>query len=248
MTRQKGFFDSLPGRALALADLLHLRDDWAAGGRLEDIEDEWHRVRHRWFLISSAVAISVFIMTLYYYGVGGQYVDAMNAPRGTDFVLQALPRWDVTWVLSYLWLAMQLFAVVTVFLFAPRRVPFIFATVSLFVVVRTVFLVLTPLGPPQQNIDMTVLNPLFSEGKGVLAFNNENFFSGHTGVPYLLFLIHRPKWLKAVFLSFSVLMGACVLLARNHYTMDVLGAYFMTYAIYRLSRALFGRLDQPAAR
>jgi hypothetical protein len=43
-------------------------------------------------------------------------------------------------------------------------------------------------------------------------------------------------------------MGTCVLLARNHYTIDVIGAYFVTYAIYRLSLVLFGRLDHPTAR
>ena len=80
-----------------------------------------------------------------------------------------------------------------------------------------------------------------------MAFNNENFFSGHTGVPFLLFLLFRVKWVRAVFLVESVAMGACVLLTRNHYTIDVLGAYFMTYAIYRLGLFLFGWLDDTPA-
>jgi hypothetical protein len=238
---------SFPRLALRLADLLHLRDDWAAGSHLSDIEGEWHRVRHRWFSISCAVAIGALIMALYFYGVGGQYVDALAAPSGTDLVLQNIPRWNVTWVLSYCWLGLQLFALAAVFLYAPRRLPYIFATVSLFILIRTVFLVLTPLGPPKQNLDMTRLNPVFSYAKGVLTFNNENFFSGHTGLPYLFFLIHRTPWIKAVFMFFSIVMGACVLLARNHYAIDVLGAYFTTFAIYSLSRWMFGWLDHAPA-
>ncbi len=239
---------SFPRYALKLADYLGLKNGWAAGGHLSDVEAEWHQVRHRWFLISCAFAVAVFIMTLYGYGVGGQYVDALVAPSASDLVLRNIPRWDVMWILSYGWFGLHLFALTTLFLYMPRRVPYVFATVSLFVVIRTIFLVLTPLGPPQQNLDMTTLNPLFSAGKGVLTFNNENFFSGHTGLPYLFFLIHRVPWIKGVFLFFSIVMGACVLLARNHYAIDVLGAYFMTYSIYRLSRWMFGWLDHAPAR
>jgi hypothetical protein len=210
------------------------------------LELEKPEARRR-FLASCVATAAVLVAMLGVYGAGGRYVDALVAPSSTDLVLRNIPRWDATWILSYGWMCLHAFTLATVFLLVPRRMPYIFATVSLFIAIRVVFLVLTPLGPPAQNLDMTRINPLFALGKGMLTFNNENFFSGHTGLPYLFFLIHREPWLKAVFLAASILMGTCVLLARNHYAIDVLGAYFTTYAIYRLSRWTFGRLDPVAA-
>ena len=34
-------------------------------------------------------------------------------------------------------------------------------------------------------------------------------------------------------------MGTCVLLSHNHYTVDVLGAYFVSYSIYVLAERLY---------
>jgi hypothetical protein len=75
-------------------------------------------------------------------------------------------------------------------------------------------------------------------------FDNELFFSGHTGIPFLYFLICRsPSWGRYLYLACSIAMGVCVLLTHNHYAIDVLGAYFMTYSIHALSRRLLHRLD-----
>ena len=107
----------------------------------------------------------------------------------------------------------------------------------------SIFVALNPYGPPDGMINLNaayILSPL----RGILAFDNEFFFSGHTSMPYLYFLFcHRMPKMRLAFLAGSLVMGACVLLTRNHYTMDVLGAYFMTYAIYRLSRYTLGWLD-----
>ena len=46
----------------------------------------------------------------------------------------------------------------------------------------------------------------------------------------------------------SIVMAASVVLTRNHYTMDVLGAYFVTYSVYALSCWLLGWLDPGPRR
>ncbi|MEK6542990.1 MAG: phosphatase PAP2-related protein [Elusimicrobiota bacterium] len=223
-----------------------LKTFWASltrGGRIIDIKNEWRQVRHPNFVIFFAGAVAMFTLMFYFYAIGGRYVDRIVVPSSTDLFLEILPRWDVTAVISYAWLALHIFPLIVTFLYYPRRLPYIMSTISLFIGVRVIFLILTPLGPPTGNIDMTRTTAVFSAMKGVLAFNNENFFSGHTGIPFLFFLIYTIPWVKAVFLCESIVMGSCVLLARNHYTMDVIGAYFMTYAVYRISRYLFSWLD-----
>jgi hypothetical protein len=42
-------------------------------------------------------------------------------------------------------------------------------------------------------------------------------------------------------------MGAGVLLTRNHFPIDVLGAYFVTYSTWVMGRGLFAGLDAPEA-
>jgi len=59
----------------------------------------------------------------------------------------------------------------------------------------------------------------------------------------LYYLFCPYPWYRRFFLASTVLMGVSVLLTRNHYTLDVLGAFFMTYGIYALSRKLLGFLD-----
>ena len=42
-----------------------------------------------------------------------------------------------------------------------------------------------------------------------------------------------------------MVMAVSVLLTRNHYTVDVLGAYFISYSIYRLSLRLYAGYVRP---
>lgn len=49
--------------------------------------------------------------------------------------------------------------------------------------------------------------------------------------------------LRSVFLAWSWIMAMAVLLTRLHYTIDVLGAYFMTAGIVLIGRWLFKRVE-----
>ena len=69
---------------------------------------------------------------------------------------------------------------------------------------------------------------------------NDLFFSGHTGLPFLLALIFwENKKLRFLFLGFSVLFAVVVLLGHLHYSIDVFAAYFITYTIFHICKFLF---------
>ena len=93
------------------------------------------------------------------------------------------------------------------------------------------------------------LMPLYQGGlgnglHGVLLHDQELFFSGHTGVPFLYFLLCRRRPAVAyACLAMAGLNGVGVLLTRNHYSIDVLGAFFIVPTIAALTRIFFGRLD-----
>jgi len=92
---------------------------------------------------------------------------------------------------------------------------------------------------------MRQLDSLFPLVAGVYTFQNEFIFSGHTAMPFLFALFFETRTQKAVMLVGSITMAAAVLLTHNHYTVDVISAYFIAYAIFVLSRNLYFRRVRP---
>jgi hypothetical protein len=74
------------------------------------------------------------------------------------------------------------------------------------------------------------------------AAKHDLFFSAHTALPYLAFLLVRGTWIRLSFLLISLLLASAVLLGRLHYSIDVFAAFFITYALHKAEVRWF----QPA--
>jgi membrane-associated phospholipid phosphatase len=74
-------------------------------------------------------------------------------------------------------------------------------------------------------------------------FVKDLFFSGHTSTLFIVFLVEKRKWLKVVLLTATALVGLLLMWQRVHYTVDVLGAIFVSFCVYwsirRLNRWVF---------
>jgi membrane-associated phospholipid phosphatase len=117
----------------------------------------------------------------------------------------------------------------------PKGMPFILNCLSVFVLIRSVFVSLTHLGPFATRV-VSDFGPTITKA----FFGADFFFSGHTGAPFLMSLIFWDnKTLRYIFLSWSVFFAVIVLLGHLHYSIDVLSAFFITYTIYRLCIWLF---------
>jgi hypothetical protein len=211
--------------------------------RLAEMKSRWEETQHK---VTAAVAAGVsflFVCSFFLWSLVGQQVDGRALPHGADVLLDRLPVVDLVPVLTLGWLATHLLAIYVCVWYCPRRWAYLLATLGLLIVVRTLFVAFNPLGAPQGMLSLNA-SYLLSPLKGILAFENEFFFSGHTALPYLYALVFwSVPWARRSFLSLSILMAVAVLLTRNHYTMDVLGAYFITYSVYALSRSLLRWLD-----
>lgn len=122
----------------------------------------------------------------------------------------------------------------------PHKMPFLLKSIALFVAVRSFFMILTHLSLPisQQEYQLTYapLGGWFH----VFTGGNDLFFSGHTGLPFLMALLFwNTPALRYTFLATSVVFGASVLLAHVHYSIDVFAAFFITYSIFHLAIWLF---------
>lgn len=149
-----------------------------------------------------------------------------------DLLLSLLPRVDLRFLFVWGFAAFWAWAIAIAALRETRRVAHIAWLYALLVVVRSLFIILTPMRAPDGSLWVGG-DPLFDAVGRYLTFGNDLFFSSHTAMPFLGFLVYTDRWARLVFLAFSVVLAATVLLTRLHYSIDVFAAYFITYAVYR---------------
>jgi hypothetical protein len=129
----------------------------------------------------------------------------------------------------------------TVFvLFKPRYILFTLKALALFIAIRALFVSLTHVGIYPGNIDPGV--GIFDGIYMYLNFQTGFFFSGHTGLPFLMALIFWEKFrARVAYLGLATTFAVAVLLAHIHYSIDVFAAPFMAYGIYKIAKSLFPR-------
>jgi len=166
------------------------------------------------------------------------YVNSLPSVPVADLILSNIRVYGVDGIFVY-GSVLLFFIGIFVALRQPNHIPFAMKSVALFTLIRSLFVILTHISifPTHVVIDSPFFNhPVFS---GIFT-GNDLFFSGHTGLPFLLALIFwEHKNIRVIFLGFSVLFAIVVLLGHIHYSIDVLSAYFITYSIFQICKFLF---------
>ncbi|MEK7156269.1 MAG: phosphatase PAP2-related protein [Patescibacteria group bacterium] len=200
----------------------------------------WRRYRHygaqQEFRVSVLLSVLTFAASLIvsFFAIGYSTERASNPV--TDIILSNTPIFDVDGLFVY---GTFFFIVLGAALIAahPKRIPFALHTIALFYFIRAAFITLTHLGPfPMSGVDSfdfgTVIGRMF--------FGGDLFFSGHTGLAFLMALMFwHEKRARYFFLAASVYFGAIVLLGHLHYSIDVASAFFITYGIFHIAEWLF---------
>lgn len=189
----------------------------------------------KYFLKSFSLSILFLVTSLIVNFYAGTYATERASNYVTDIILSNIPVFDLDGV--FIWGSFILGSFIALIcIYKPERIPFTLKSIALFVIIRSLFITLTHLGPfPSQiAIDSNLLSKM--------SFGGDLFFSGHTGLPFLLALIFwKNKITRYIFLSFSVMFAIVVLLAHLHYSIDVLAAFFITYSIFHISEYFFKR-------
>lgn len=188
---------------------------------------------HKQFLISFGISFIFLVISMIINFYAGTYATESASNSVTDIVLSNIRVYDVDNFFIYGSFIFALTAAL-VCLYKPERIPFVVKSVALFIIIRSIFISLTHLGPfpTQLIIDSKIMSKT--------SFGGDLFFSGHTGMPFLLALIFwKDKWTRYMFLSFSIMFAIVVLLAHLHYSIDVLAAFFITYTIFHIALYLF---------
>ncbi len=197
----------------------------------------WNRER----VISLVWTLVLFGIALTFQKFADNYVMSTGGTVVGDLLLSHIPTLDIDGIII---ISTLLFTATTIILgiIKPQYILFMIKSLALFVMIRAFFITLTHLGinPDQLVFNQHSIGFYFYD----LLYNTKNdfFFSGHTGIPFLMFLIfYRERFWRWIFLGTSFLFGSFVIVAHMHYSIDVFAAPFMTYSIFSIARYVFER-------
>jgi hypothetical protein len=191
-------------------------------------------LKDRSFIISMIISLFFLGLSFFVNFYAGIYATERASSAVTDIILSNIRTFDVAGLFIYGTLIFwSIFMIIC--LYYPRKIPYTLKTISLFVVTRAIFISLTHIGPFPTQIAITPITIV-----NRFSFGGDLFFSGHTGLPFLLALIFwENKVLRIFFILCSIFFAIIVLLGHLHYSIDVLSAFFITYTIYMISKHLF---------
>jgi len=193
----------------------------------------------RKFLWSFLVAIVFLLAALVVNLMAGVYATAHATGWVGDIVLSNIPVVNVDDVFVYgpliFWTIVSLYC-----LYDPKKIPFWLKSVAFFIVIRSIFITLTHIGPFPDRAAVDSLSLGSNINLFIFSSGADLFFSGHTGLPFLLSLVFWKNLPMRIFcLIASVFFGVVVLLGHLHYSIDVLAAFFITYTIYHIAVRIF---------
>ncbi len=186
------------------------------------------------FIVSFLTALALLAGSIIINFFAGIYATERASNAVTDIVLSNIRVFDVDAIFIYGTIFFWTFVGILC-LFELKWLPFTFKSIALFVLIRSVFISLTHIGPFH---DQVIINPASIVSK--FTFGGDLFFSAHTGLPFLLALIFWDKlYLRLFFILTSIVFGTVVLLGHLHYSIDVLSAFFITFTIYHIAEKFF---------
>ncbi|MES2023519.1 MAG: phosphatase PAP2-related protein [Patescibacteria group bacterium] len=190
------------------------------------------------FVISFILGVLALVVSYMAQFYSSLYATSMSSSPVTDIILSNTRVYDVDGIFVYGSVALVLL-VLCIGLTRLNYAPFIMKSVALFTFIRSIFISLTHVSPFPTHV--IISSDFFRDRLFYGIFTgNDLFFSGHTGVPFLLALIFwEHKILRIVFLCFSGIFAVVVLLGHLHYSIDVLAAFFISYSIYEISNKFF---------
>ena len=188
------------------------------------------------FTVSVLIGFLLLLASLVINYNAGMYATKHAGPAVTDIVLDNVPAMNVDFIFLDGAIIFVSFLVFLMFIY-PKYLPFVLKSTAVFFIIRSISISLTHIGPSPDKSPLIInsINKFF-------VFGGDLFFSGHTGLPFLMALIFwNHKKLRYVFIIASLIAGVSVLLGHLHYSIDVFAAFFMTYGIFKISQFFFGK-------
>ncbi len=180
------------------------------------------------------ISLIFFILANIASFLASRYVDKITTVEVPDLILNLIPVLDLNFLFVYGFLAVIIIIISYVIFFRVKNSYKVLLQFSLLILVRSFFIILTHVGQPLEARAITG-SPIFFQ---FLNFRNDLFFSGHAAIPFMAFLLFRKEKIGIFFLAMSIILAITVLFLHIHYSIDVFGAFFITYGTYVLGELL----------
>jgi hypothetical protein len=193
-------------------------------------------IEYKYFI---SLSIMIFVIATFIDYYSGSYVtNKAQTEHVPDLILDHIRAVDLSVLYVYGYIILFTAILLFTIFFHVRTLHVVISQFSLLIMLRAVFTILTHLETPPDAIAVA-----FPWKFQVLSFQNDMFFSGHTAIPFLGFLMIK-KPVRYFFLCGSFIMGAVVLLMHIHYSIDVFAAFFMTYGSYKIGNLFVRRAER----
>ncbi|MBI5742394.1 MAG: hypothetical protein HZA25_00965 [Candidatus Niyogibacteria bacterium] len=196
--------------------------------------------KDKYFSLSVLVGAAMLVASLVVNFYALNYVNESISNPVTDVVLDNTRVHDVDGIFVYGTIAF-FFVLVAAGLAFARSIPFLLKSIALFYLIRSFFISLTHISPYPTHMFINAYVAHLPYLQRI--FNGDDlFFSGHTGMPFLIALIFwENTFFRTAFIAFSAIFAAVVLLGHIHYSIDVASAYFITFTIFVIAKTIFAR-------
>ncbi|VVB81547.1 Uncharacterised protein [uncultured archaeon] len=192
-----------------------------------------------------AIAFSILflIIAIILNFIASTYVSKIAGVSAPDLILDHIPTIDFD--LIYIYGDILIVAVLFLYplLFKVKELHKVINQFSLLILIRSFFITLTHLKNPSSALAFNIPSLL-----SFIFFQNDLFFSGHTAIPFLGFLLFKDSKIRYFFLFSSIMMAAVVLFMHVHYTIDVLSAFFITYGTFNIGEWFFNKINHYSSK
>jgi len=194
------------------------------------------------YLIILSVLLLIFANIVNF--LASTYVDKVQTTVAPDLILDHIPVLDLDFIFGYGLMAVILIILIYVVFFRVKEFHKVAFQLSLLIVVRSFFITLTHLGKPLEARAITDLPAIYQ----VFNFHNDLFFSGHTAIHFMAYLLFRKEKIGIFFLIMTIILAVTVLFLHVHYSIDVFSAFFITFGVYMFGEWFMKRHEHRIQR
>lgn len=150
----------------------------------------------------------------------------LDYPSINDVILTHLPRYNL-FLFGEIAFAVYCFGFGIAYCSRQwRTLPQLLVMVGLLYAIRSVFLFTLPIGSPPDALQLSERYTLYPYA------DHAYFFGGHAALLYLFALSLKNKRLRAIFLFCATVFVVGSLIARAHYTADIIAGFLIAAGIY----------------